>query len=227
MTKDIESRALDREMKAGIRKEKIVGHLRANQKIIIFIVSAMILISATYGSWAFYSQMQSEKYSKILHQATIDEQNGNMEKSFEALKSIYESNSPAGVKSIASIKYATKILDNGDANLASEVYLEINKNKKFDQYIREYAGLSALKILINENKSADEIHSLAEILEKNSNILKYYIIEQKGNFEWNSGNFDAANKIFSSLAGNPEIENSLKKRASEMVDIYESKFGKK
>jgi hypothetical protein len=227
MNKDIESRALDREMKAGIRKDKIIGHLRANQKIIIFVVSVTILVAATYGSWSLYSQIQSEKYSSILHQATIDEQNGDLEKSFEGLKTIYESNSPAGVKSIAGIKYAAQILNNGESDLASEIYLDINKNKKFDQYIREYAGLSALKILVNENKSSEEINALADILEKNSHILKYYIIEQKAIAQWNEGKFDAANQIFSILANNPEIEGSVKKRAVEMVGIYKSKFSKK
>ncbi|MFT6077069.1 MAG: hypothetical protein ACJA02_000823 [Myxococcota bacterium] len=227
MTKDIESRAFDREMNAGIRKEKIIGHLRSNQKTIISIISATILIAAIWGSWVFYNKMQSEKYSAILHQATIDEQNGDLEKSFETLKTIYESNSPAGIKSIAGIKYAAQILNNGEADLASEIYLQINKNKKFDQYIREYAGLSALKILINEDKSTEEINSLAAILEKNSHILKYYIIEQKGIFEWSLGNFESANQIFSTLANNPEIEGSLKKRSAEMVGVFKSKSTKK
>ena len=39
------------------------------------------------------------------------------------------------------------------------------------------------------------------------------------------GNFKEAGKIFKSLADNPEVSDMLKKRASEMAQLYSSRFG--
>ena len=226
MNKETESNSLIREIKAQLRQEKIIGHLKTNQKLIICFVSAAVFGLAVWASVSFYNQAQSKKYSAILHQAIIDEQKGELEKSTAALKQIYESNAPAGVKEIASLKYAAQILKN-DQDQAAEIYLLINKNKRFDSYIREYSGLIALKILVSKDQkeNQEKIIALESDLEKNSKILKYHIIEQKGINEWNNDNFKEANQVFQSLADNPEVSEVLKKRAVEMTSLYSSRFG--
>ncbi len=231
MNKETESNSLIREIKAQLRQEKIIGHLKTNQKLIICFVSAAVFGLAVWASVSFYNQVQSKKYSAILHQAIIDEQKGELEKSTAALKQIYESNAPAGVKEIASLKYAAQILKN-DQDQAAEIYLLINKNKRFDSYIREYSGLIALKILVSKDQkenqekiTQEKIIALESDLEKNSKILKYHIIEQKGINEWNNDNFKEANQVFQSLADNPEVSEVLKKRAVEMTSLYSSRFG--
>jgi len=231
MNKETESNSLIREIKAQLRQEKIIAHLKTNQKLIICFVSAAVFGLVVSTSVSFYNQVQSKKYSAILHQAIIDEQKGELEKSTAALKQIYESNAPAGVKEIASLKYAAQILKN-DQDQAAEIYLLINKNKRFDSYIREYSGLIALKILVSKDKkenqekiAQEKIIALESDLEKNSKILKYHIMEQKGINEWNNDNFKEANQVFQSLADNPEVSEVLKKRAVEMTSLYSSRFG--
>ncbi len=227
MNKETESNSLIRELKAQLRQEKIVGHLKTNQKLIIYFLSAIIAAAIIWTAVSFYNQIQSKKYSAILHQAMIDEQKGELEKSTAALKKIYESHAPAGVKEIASLKYAAEFLKENKNEQATEVYLAINKNKRFDSYVREYSGLIALKILVGEDKpeNQEKIIALIASLEKTSKILRYYILEQKGINQWNAGNFKEANQLFKSLAENPEVSDMLKKRATEMVALYVSRFG--
>ena len=211
----------------GIIKEKLYSLVKYYQKHLSYVAATIAVLLVCWGAFSWYDLVQSKKYSVILHQSMIDEQSGEIEKSVEALKKIYQSGAPAGVKEIASLKYALSLIKNGKNDEALEVYLKTNQNTKFDQYIREYSGLVALKMMVDENKSEnkEKILALEAKLEKKSKTLKYHIIEQKGLFLWHSGDFKAANEIFSSLASNPESSEFLKKRSQEMVAIYKSKFG--
>ncbi len=227
MNDNQESKSLLRDLKSNIRKEKILSLAKTHQRNIIYLISLGALVAALFTAFSFYSQSQSKKYSTILHQAMIDEQNGEKAKAEQSLKDIYESSAPAGVKEIASLKYAAKLMGEGQINEGIEAYLAINQNRKFNDYVREYSGLIALKTLIDNNnpENKDKIIALASRLEKESKTLKYYIIEQKGVFLWNEGDFKTANEAFKSIAENIETPEALKKRTTEMVDIYKSKFG--
>jgi len=227
MNDNQESKSLIRDLKSHVRKEKVLALAKTHQKNIVYLLSLGALVAAFLISFSFYSQYQSKKYSTILHQAMIDEQNGEKAKSDQALKDIYESSAPTGVKEISSLKYATRLMQEGKTNEGVEAYLAINQNKKFNDYVREYSGLIALKTLVDNNKpeNKDKIVALISRLEKESKTLKYYIIEQKGVFLWNEGDFKTANEAFKSIAENLETPEALKKRAIEMVDIYKSKFG--
>jgi hypothetical protein len=227
MNDNQESKSLARELKIQALKEKAIGHLKTHQKLISYALIAAVLAAVLATAFSFYNQFQSKKYSAILHQSLIDEQKGDAAKATEALKTIYESSAPAGVKSIASLKYAIALSNSNQTDQAIEVYLAVNQNKKFDDYMREYAGLLAVKTLIGQDKkdNQEKITTLLTRLEKESKILKYYIIEQKGIAQWNAGDFKTAYETFKSITDNLEASEMLKKRASEMVGIYISKFG--
>jgi len=227
MSDNQESKSLIRDLKSHVRKEKVLALAKKHQRNIIYLLSLGILVVVFLISFSFYNQHQSKKYSTILHQAIIDEQNGEIAKSDQSLKDIYESRAPAGVKEIASLKYAARLMSEGQTNEGVEAYLATNKNKQFNDYVREYSGLIALKTLVDNNQpeNKDKIIALASRLERESKTLKYYIIEQRGIFLWSEGDFKTANEAFKSIAENLETPEVLKKRAMEMVDIYKSKFG--
>ena len=228
MTKDnsAESKSFFRELKSQIRKDQLFALIKKHQKITSVFLVLVILLSISFAGWSWFQQSQAKQYSKILHQSLIDEQNGETEKSTIALQQIYQSSAPVGVKQIASLRYAANLIKSGKNQQAIDIYLNVNKNTKFDQYVREYAGLIALKILVDNSKSDDraKILSLEAQLEKNSKFLKYQIIEQKGLLLWSLQDFKAANEVFESIASNIEASDLLKKRAVEMVNIYKSKF---
>lgn len=214
-------------LRPHFQKDQIIVHLNNHQKKIIIVILTAIAILAVWGGYCFYEKSQSKKYSGLLHQALIFEQSRQLEKSNAILKEIYESSAPSGVRQIASLKYASQILSSGNNEKAIEIYLKINKTKSFDQYIREYAGLIGLRTMIGVEKNKEKISALISNLEKNSKILKYYIIEQKAIFAWENKEFKTAGEIFKILSQNPEVTGALKIRAEEMAKIYEEKFENK
>ncbi|MFT6332158.1 MAG: hypothetical protein ACJAW3_000486 [Lentimonas sp.] len=224
MNNQEESNSILRDFKKVLLKEQVFGHLKANKKKLIYSLVTIFTILLIWNAWDFYVTLQAKKYSTILHKAVIDEQDGNLEQSTKALEKISNSNSPAGVKQVAMLKYAAQLLNEGKEVQAAGIYLQVNKNQKFDPYFKEYAGLSALKILINQEDKKDQTRSLIVDLEKNSKILTYYITEQKGIFEWQNENFKLAKQIFEDLSKNPETSGGIKERAAKMIDIYNIKF---
>jgi hypothetical protein len=230
MTKEsqIESNSLLKEIKSEIKKDQIFKIWTEYKKPIITTIILVALASISWVALEVHNHKQAEKYSAILHQILIDDINQKNSNEIQAdLKSIYkEEASPFGIKEISLLKSAAAFLKEGNKQKAIDTYIEINENKKFDQFSREYSGLIALKILINsKGDNKNKIISLATKLEGNSNILKYYIMEQRAIFQWNEGNFKIANEIFNNISKNPEVPASLKKRTQEMNKIYISKFG--
>jgi hypothetical protein len=219
--------SLIRDLKSQIRKDKLFALAKAHQKTITYCLSLVILVAVLLTIFSFYTQIQATKYSTILHQAMIDERNGEKAKSEASLKEIYESSAPAGVKSIASLKYAAILMKDGKTDEAIEAYLTINKNRRFDAFVREYSGLVALKTLVDADKkeNQEKVTALIAKLEKSSKTLKFHILEQKGLFLWNSGDFKGANEVFKSITENLEAPDMLRKRTTEMANIYKSRFG--
>lgn len=214
-------------LRPHFQKDQIIVHLNNHQKKIVIVILTAVVILVVWSGYCFYEKSQSKKYSKLLHQALISEQSGKFEKSNATLKEIYESSAPSGVREIASLKYASQTLSSGNHEKAIQIYLKINKTKSFDQYIREYAGLIALRTMISVEKDKEKVSALISNLEKNSKILKYYVLEQKAIFAWENKEFKTAGEIFTNLSKNPEVTGALKIRADEMAKIYEEKFENK
>ena len=221
-----EDTSLIRDFQASLMQEKIVKILKKHQKSITYLLSALLIIVISWNGYAIYVKAQAQKYSTILHKALLNEQKGETQKAVEALKEVVDSSAPASVKQIAMLKYAAYLANSGKEDEAKEIYLNVNSGSKFDAYFKEYAGLNAAKILINSNK-IDQARALISKIEKKSKILTYYIAEQKGLLEWQDKNYQLAAQIFEDLAKNPEAQASVKQRAADMVDIYNTKYAKK
>jgi hypothetical protein len=218
-----------KEIKTEERKEKIKLFLVTHKRTILILILAIIVLIIVAASIKTYQRKQEENYSAVLQQILIDSET-NPEAAKTSLKKLYEDKSaPAGTKSLASLKYAAVLMKEAKTDEAVAIYLEINKTKKYDAYIKELSGLLALKTLIDTNKPEfeDKIINLTAELEKNSKSLKYYVTEQKAVFEWNRGNHKIAGEIFKNLAENTETSQAVKARAKEMYDIYTSKYSAK
>jgi len=194
-----------------------------------FVKSVLISAVAVLVLWlAFniYKKSAQEKYSKIFHQAMIDEEKGDIVKATNSLQKIFEAKFvPSGVKGLASMRYAGLLMAQNSHEKALIVYEEIAKSSIYDRYLRELAGLLSSRIIeINIDAKSDKAtqeKALAQI-DKHasySKILRPYILEQKGILEMKFGNFDKSYKIFSDIINDKESEQALKTRASDLIKI--------
>ena len=205
-----------------IRSENIAKIFRKNKKILFVILGVAITSSIIFTAYKINQKSQQEKYSEILHQSMIDQQLGDIEKAKKNLKKIYDSSSaPSGVKSLASLRYAGILLEEGKKSEAVDVYSEVNKCRFCDNYIKELSGLLMVRTLMNDEEAVNKVDLSEKILavENNSKILRYYIAEQRAYLEMNKNNLEKSYQIFEMISKNPDVREDLKNRASDAMKI--------
>ena len=224
-----EASGILRDAISEIKREKIrkIWQKYKRKLIATFVILALIL--STFVIFEIYKKSKQEKYSALLQKAIMESGSGNNESALEIVKNIHEDKTaPVNIKAMSSLKYGALVLEQGKFDEAIKIFLEINQLKKADSYIRELAGLIALKAFIDSNdvKYDDQIKLLTASLEKNSKLLRYFVLEQKAIFEWNRGNYKIAHEIFYELANSKDLEvaDSIKKRSTDMIGIYNSKY---
>ena len=211
-----------RQANSEVRSENIAKIFRKNKKVLLVILAVAISSSIAFTAYKINKKSQQEKYSEILHQSMIDQQLGDVEKAKQNLKKIYDSTSaPSGVKSLASLRYAVILLEEGKKNEAINVYSEVNKCSFCDSYIKELAGLLMVRTLMNDEESISKSDLSEKILavENSSKILRYYIAEQRGHLEMNKNNLEKAYQIFEMISKNPDVKENLKNRASDAMKM--------
>jgi len=185
--------------------------------VVSFIILLVVLGLGVIG-FRSYQKSQQEKFSTILHQSLINQQIGEPEKAKENLKTIYEAKSaPKGVRSLASIRYAAFLLEEGNKSEAAKIYAEVNDCKSCDEYIRDLAGLLLVKTWMSDETELQkaDLNERVSKIEKTNKILRYYILEQKAWLEMKRNELEKSYQTFESIAKNPETAKALKARAED------------
>lgn len=212
--------------RAQVRKENFKNFFYKNKKIIKALVVLGFLAAIIFLAWSAINNYRQEKFSEILHQSLIDQQIGDAPKAKENLKKIYEAKlAPSGVRSLASLRYASIIFDEGEKSQAAEIYAEINKCHSCDNYVRELAGLLAVKSwMADENEvKKEDLNARIEKIENRAKLLKYYISEQRAILEMQKNNLEKSYQLFDLIAKSSESSSALKARANDYLKMLGEK----
>jgi hypothetical protein len=212
--------------KSQARNEKIREFLNKNSRLLKRLATVLAVVAVVFAVFTLIQNSRQEKFSAILHQSLIDQQLGNLKSAKENLKTIYEAKSaPSGVHSLASLRYAAFVLEEGNKAEAAKIYEEVSKCFSCDSYIKDLAGLLAVRTwLIDENELKKE--GLAKRIEKieNSNkSLKYQVAEQRALLEMQRNNLEKSYSIFELIAKSPESSDASKARAKDGLKMIISK----
>jgi hypothetical protein len=223
---DANYRIMMNQLKQEARKEKFWLYLTKYKKELFIFLSFILIVIISVSFYNFDKKSKNIEYSKLLHQALVSEEYSKDKSAEEILAKIKNSeSSPVNLKSLAMLKQASKLIKDSKIKEAVKVYLEVNNFKKADTYLRELSALFALKTMIDfDYKAFDKkiIEILPEI-EKNTIMLKPFIIEQKAIFLLLKGQKEESKKMFKNIDLDPESPEFLKKRAREFLYIFESK----
>ena len=222
-----EATHLIKQAKEEARKENITRFLKEKAKLIIAIIAGFLLVTLTIIVISVRNSAKQAEFSEMLHQTLIDQQAGDLEKVKTGLKAIYENNSaPVGVKSLASLRYAALLLNEGQKEEAIAIYDEVNQCRSCNDYVKDIAGLLEIRVLMSDDKQAKKIDLLAKIkkIEKSATTLKNHVTEQRGLFEMKNGNLEEAYHVFELLAKNPNKRAAvLKERAENRLKMIVAK----
>jgi hypothetical protein len=219
--------SLINQAKSQAKLVRIKKFLKKHSKTISVLVAIFGFVLLVFISFKFYQKFQQKKFSEILHQSLIDQQIGEVEKAKESLKKIHESSTAtSGVKSLASLRYAAIIFSEGNQEEASAIYQEVNQCSSCDSYIKEFAGLLAVKTWISMGKEKigeEDLLNVIISIEDASKQLKGYISEQKAWLLIQRNELEKSYQAFESIAKDTENSDALKTRASEGMKIVISK----
>lgn len=217
--------------RADARGDNFKRFLNRHSKIITKAIVVVLLIAIGFFCYNAFQKSRAEKFSEKLHQSLLDQQAGELDKAKDALKKIYETKSaPNGVRSLASLRYAAFLLEEGKINDATKVYQEINDCKFCDDYVKDLAGLLLVKLWVADASEAqkDDISARIEKIENRASILQGQIAEQRAVLEMHKGNLEKSYEIFESIEKSAEASKAVKMRAVDgMKMLIEKGYTKK
>jgi hypothetical protein len=225
MTENNEINNIIHQAKSEARADIIKQFFVSNRKILKIIASSALVLIVAFVAFDAYQTSQEKKFSIVLQQSIIDQQEGNLDKAKNSLKEVVDSKvAPRNIKALASLRLAALLLDENKKAEAVAIYQKVNSCVSCDSYLKDLAGLLTVRVWLSDENEIQKEDLLVRIekIEANSKELRYQISEQKGWFELLKNNLDKSYAIFESLAKNPEVDETLKKRAEEAMKIVVS-----
>lgn len=193
-----------------------------HRKSLLIAVAVMFVALILLGLFAINQKSRQQKYSAMLHQSMVEQQMGDLQKAKSILQKIHESSTaPTGIKSMASIRYAAFLLEESNKSEALKVYLDLNQCSSCDEFIRDLAGLLAVRTITSDEKELAKAENMAVIqkIEQKATIFKYQIAEQRALIELLKGNLENSYQIFEMIAKSSEASHNLKGRANDGMQM--------
>ena len=225
MTERNEAMDLINQARAQARSDGFKRFFVRNVKNLSRLAVVALIAAIGYCVFSYYQKSQQEKFSVMLHQSLIDQQLGEIEKAKEVLRQISNSSAPSGVKSLAELRYAALLLEEGKKEEAAKLYAEVSDCGGCEDYIRELGGLLLVKVWISSDAeiAKEDLSARIEKIEKSSKLLRYYITEQRALLEMEKNNLEKSYQIFEMIAKNPEASEGLKSRANDGLKMLIAK----
>ena len=206
---------IKKEAQIEIVTTKLLEFYKNNKKKVIFSGIFVFFLAIFVVTYSFHIKNINQKYSVILQELFLQDDFDN-----KKLQELVEQNNSKAIKLVASMQYAKILIREGKIDEAINLYLTINKDRDHDQFFREYAGLMAIKYLIekNDNKKYDILNIINRI-EKDSSNLKDHITEQKAIYFWKNKMIKESEEIFQKLLKNIETPEKIRQRERIMIEI--------
>lgn len=214
------------QVKSETRSENFRKFFVKNSKTLVACCSLVVVFAIGFFIFDSYKESQRNKFSAILQQSIIFEQDQDIDQAKNSLQEILNAGSaPKNIKALAGLRYGGLLLGEGETGQAVTAYEEVNNCRGCDSYFKDLAGLLIVKVWMADEAEVANVDLIERIekIEQSSNGLKNEITEQKAILAMQQNDLDKAYEIFESLAKNPEISKSIKGRASEALKIVISK----
>tara|TARA_Y100000389_G_scaffold181507_2_gene197184 strand:- start:3636 stop:4313 length:678 start_codon:yes stop_codon:yes gene_type:complete len=218
MANDIDQIIAD--AKSQAKNDQILNFINNNLKFIITAIITILLLIAFIVSYNIYKSKKNTKYSSLIHQSFIYEQDYDYENAIKPLQEIINSDARQSIKIIAKLRYAAILVEQKEDEKAFNIYHNIAKCTSCDIFIRELSQLLSIKLWINNSKiyQKEDFKALIENYAKNAKYLYNNINEQLAIIEKNNKNWQKSYDIFYKIANDIEAYGDIKIRAQNYVN---------
>lgn len=214
------------QVKSETRNENFRKFFTKNSKILITCCCVVVVCAIGFFIFNSYQESQEKKFSAMLQQSVIFEQDHELDKAKQSLQDIINAGSaPSNIKALAGLRYAGLLLNEANSTEAITAYQAVNQCQACDPYFKDLAGLLMVKIWMSDSNELQKPDLLQRIekIEQSNQFLRNEITEQKAILAMQKDDLATAYQIFESLSKNPEMDKEVKGRASEALKIVIAK----
>ena len=206
-----------REVDEDIREEQ---RIKLWKKVLPYVVSVslgIVIFTSGFVFWENYTKKNNQKLGDDFTAAVQLAKEEDIDAALIALDSIVDKGSD-GYATIAKMKKASLLIENGNIEKGLDIYLDLEKNA-IDQSFRDIATI--LFVINSMDKSDPEI-----LLEKvkpleASNIWKSSALELKAFIFLKKNDKKSAKETFKNILEMKSSPSSLSKRARNMIEFLE------
>ena len=215
-----------KEAKSQARIEKIFKILGTHSKKLIYGAIVVIIGSLLFFAFKIYQNNAAEKYSAMLHQSLVYQQTGQLDLAKKELEKIVYSSAPSGVHSLASMRLAAFLIEQGNIADAKKLFMQVNSCGSCDDYVRDVAGLLLVKMMISDTSALQDSKELISQITKIKNRagpLKNEIALQVAMMQLFNKNLEESYKIFDEIARDEKASQVVKAQAKDGVQMVLAK----
>ncbi len=206
-----------REVDEDIREEQ---RIKLWKKVLPYVVSVslgIVIFTSGFVFWENYTKKNNQKLGDDFTAAVQLAKEEDIDAALIALDSIVDKGSD-GYATIAKMKKASLLIENGNIEKGLDIYLDLEKNA-IDQSFRDIATI--LFVINSMDKSDPDI-----LLEKvkpleASNIWKSSALELKAFIFLKKNDKKSAKETFKNILEMKSSPSSLSKRARNMIEFLE------
>ena len=210
-----------REVDEELRSDRMQAIWSRFGNFIIAIAVLIVLLTAGYRGWQYYSEQQSAKSGDAFIAAIELSNEGKHAEAITALEELSKSGT-GQYPALAKIRIAGELAQQGDVDQAVEAFDAIAADSSFDETLRNVAKLRAGLLLVDAS-GYDEVLARLESMAEAGASFRHSAREGLGLSAWKENRSQDAYKWFKSITDDIGAPNGVRSRARMMLELLAGK----
>ena len=210
-----------REVDEELRSDRMQAIWKQFGKYIIGIAVLIVVGTAGYRGWDYYSQQQAARSGDTFIEAVALSEEGKHDEAIALLKKL-EVEGTGQYPVLSNFRLAAEMAAKGDTEAAIAAYDEIAASGSTDETLRDIAKLRAGLLLVDEGPQETVIQRL-EPLAKAGETFRHLAREGLGLAAWKANDYQAAFDQFSAINEDAGAPAGVRRRAAIMLELLAGK----
>lgn len=206
-----------REVEEELRSEKLKSFWDRYGLYIIGVALLIVLATAGYRGWAWYSDRQASASGDRFLEALNQANDGDADAALNALEAL-EADGFGQYPVLARMRAATLQHNQGDVDAAIAAFDAIAADRSVPSGLRDIARVRAAYIMVDHG-SYDDVASRAEPLTGPQNAMRNSAREALGLAAWKDGRLTDARRLFDEILSDQFAPSGIAGRAQLMVEL--------
>lgn len=207
-----------REIDQDIAQDRMIQFWKKNQKLILNLIIAILILAGGYGAWVTWNQHQQEKDGLDFAHALELAKEGKSLETEAALAELKQKGSE-GYALLARLKEAS-IKTNSDKPKAIELYDSLSKDTKIDPLFKDYAQLM-LVYLQMDTLDGPSLEKMIEPLLHEKSSWRFSALELAALAAQKSNNTEKAKTYLTAIVEDAQSPHAIRARAGEILTQFD------